>query len=91
MLRVTGSISANTGVAPVSRITLLVDTHDAGVVMTSSPGPTPAMRRPISSVQVPELNARTGRPPQYSDSAVSKRWFCGPVVIQPERSTSTTP
>lgn len=90
-LRVTGSMSTNTGVAPVSRITLLVATHDAGVVITSSPGPTPAIRRPISSVAVPELNTRTGRPPQYSDSAASKRWHCGPVVIQPERSTSATP
>ncbi len=37
MLRVTGSMSTNTGVAPTSRITLLVDTQEAGVVMTSSP------------------------------------------------------
>jgi len=70
---------------------LLVDTHEAGVVITSSPSPTPAMRRPISSVAVPELNVRTGRPPQNSESAASNFWFCGPVVIQPERSTSATP
>ena len=50
MLRVTGSISTNTGVAPASRITLLVATQDIGVVMTSSPGPMPAMRKPISIV-----------------------------------------
>src|ERR1700752_3273797 len=59
--------------------------------MTSSPGPTPARRKPISSVAVPELKVRTGRPPQYSESAASNAWFCGPVVIQPERSTSATP
>ena len=53
ILRVTGSMSANTGVAPVSRITLLVETHDAGVVMTSR-GRRPRCARPISSVQVPE-------------------------------------
>ncbi len=34
---------------------------------------------------------RTGRPPQNSESAASNFWFCGPVVIQPERSTSATP
>ena len=49
------------------------------------------MRRPISSVAVPELKVRTGRPPQNADSAASNFWFCGPVVIQPERSTSATP
>jgi len=43
MLRVTGSISTNTGRAPTSRMTLLVATHDNGVVMTSWPAPTPAI------------------------------------------------
>ena len=37
--------------------------HDAQV-MTSSPGPMPAMRRAISMVHVPELKVRTGRPPK---------------------------
>ena len=69
MLRVTGSISTNTGVAPTSRMTLLVATHDKGVVMTSSPAPMPAMRSAISMVQVPELKARTGRPPNNCDKA----------------------
>src|SRR5471030_2706536 len=49
------------------------------------------MRRAISIVQVPELKARTGRPPQYSDSLASKAFTCGPDVIQPERRTSATP
>jgi len=62
ILRVTGSISANTGVAPTSMMTLAVATHDTGVVMTSSPGPMPAMRSAISMVQVPELKVRTMRP-----------------------------
>src|SRR5579862_2777136 len=91
MLRVAGSISTKTGRAPTSRMTLLVATHESGVVMTSWPGPTPAMRSAISIVQVPELNARTGRPPQYSESFASKAFTCGPDVIQPERNTSATP
>jgi hypothetical protein len=37
------------------------------------------------------LNARTGRPPQYSDSLASKAFTCGPEVSQPDRSTSATP
>ena len=64
MLRVSGSMSTNRGVAPTARMTLLVATHDSGVVITSCPGPTPAMRSPTSMVQVPELKARTGRPPK---------------------------
>src|SRR5262245_7535812 len=91
MLRVTGSISTNTGRAPTSRITLLVATHESGVVITSWPGPTPAMRSAISIVQVPELKARTGRLPKYSDSFDSKSLTFGPEVIHPERSTSATP
>ena len=71
ILRVIGSISANTGVAPTSRITLAVATQEIGVVMTSSPAPIPAMRRAISMVQVPELNVRTGRPPKYADNCAS--------------------
>ena len=90
ILRVTGSISANTGVAPTSIITLAVATHEIGVVMTSSPAPIPAMRRAISIVQVPELKVRTGRPPKYSDNCASKAWTFGPLVIQPERNTSPT-
>ena len=65
-------------------------TQDSGVVMTSSPGPMPARRSATSSVAVPELKARTGRPPQYSDSAASNALTLGPLVIQPERSTSAT-
>jgi hypothetical protein len=42
-------------------------------------------------VQVPELKARTGRPPKYSESLASNAFTCGPDVIQPERSTSATP
>ena len=41
-------------------------TQEIGVVITSSPGPMPAMRKAISMVQVPELKVRTGRPPKYS-------------------------
>ena len=61
------------------------------MVMTSSPGPTPARRSATSSVAVPELKQRTGRPPQCRESAASKLFTCGPEVIQPERNTSATP
>jgi hypothetical protein len=41
-------------------------------------------------VQVPELKLRTGRPPKYSDNMFSNAATFGPVVIQPDRSTSAT-
>src|SRR2546421_7993716 len=91
ILAVTGSISPNTGRAPTASTTLLVATQESGVVMTSCPTPTPAMRSAISMVQVPELKTLTGRPPQYSDSFASSAFTFGPEVIQPERSTSATP
>ena len=72
-------------------MTLLVATHESGVVTTSCPGPMPAIRSATSIVAVPELNARTGRPPQYLDSAASSSFTFGPDVIQPERNTSATP
>jgi hypothetical protein len=91
ILRVTGSMSTKRGVAPTARMTLLVATHDSGVVITSSPGPMPAMRSATSMVPVPELKVRTGRPPKYSLSAASNALTCGPEVIQPLRRTSHTP
>src|SRR5580658_9074385 len=91
MLRVIGSTSTNTGLPPARTITLAVATQDSGVVITSSPGPTPASDMAISMPPVAELNARTGRPAKYADSVASNSRTCGPLVIQPERSTSATP
>src|ERR1700736_1725302 len=89
ILWVRESMSANFGVAPTSRITLDVATHEFGVVITSSPGPIPAMRNTTSIVQVPELNVRTGRPRKYSDNCDSKTCTFGPLLVShPERSTS---
>jgi hypothetical protein len=64
MLRVCGSTSTNTGRAPARTMTFAVATHDSAVVITSSPGPTPASARPISIPPVAELSTRTGRPPK---------------------------
>ena len=72
-------------------MTLLVATQESGVVITSWPGPMPAMRSAISIVHVPELKTRTGRPPKYAESFASKAFTWGPDVIQPERRTSATP
>lgn len=45
MLPVAGSMSAQTIFAPRSMMGSLVAVHVMGVVITSSPGPTPARRR----------------------------------------------
>src|SRR5580698_105147 len=91
IVRVAESMSTKTGLAPTSRTTLLVATQERGVVITSSPGPTPAIRSAISIVQVPELNTRTGRPPKYSESLASNAFTWGPDESHPERRTSATP
>jgi hypothetical protein len=49
------------------------------------------MRKAISMVHVPELNALTGRPPIVWDTCDSNSFTCGPEVSQPERKTSATP
>jgi hypothetical protein len=48
-------------------------------------------RQGRSSAPVAELMARTGRSPKYRDSSCSSCLTQGPLVIQPERSTSATP
>src|SRR5438105_9531504 len=61
-----------------------------GVVITSSPGPTPRVASAVWSAAVHEFSANAAgartRPPK-SDS---KRLTFGPVLIQSERSVSTT-
>ena len=91
MLRVARSMSTNTGRAPARTTTFAVATHESGVVMTSSPGPIPAISNASSSAPVPDARARTGRSPKYAESSASNCFAFGPLVIHPERSTSTTP
>src|SRR5512135_125782 len=90
MLRVTGSQSTNTGVAPTFTIMLRTVKKLCAQVITSLPGPMPASCSAISTAAVAEVTTRTGRPPQNSDSAASKRSTQGPLVMWPERSTSPT-
>src|SRR5665647_1258963 len=60
---VCGSMSAKTGVAPVSATELAVAAKVNDGTMTSSPGPIPAASRPRCSPEVPELTATQVRPP----------------------------
>ena len=55
ILRVLGSQSTNTGVAPASQIASAVAKKVLDVVMISSPGPSPRARNTNNSASVPEL------------------------------------
>src|SRR5262249_38517728 len=79
-----------TGVAPQCSITLAVATKVSGVVITSSPGPTPRPASARWSAAVHEFVATACSQPTYSANSCSKRLVFGPVPSQPERSVSTT-
>lgn len=60
--------------------------------ITSSPGPTPKIRRAISAHAVCELRQHTFLLPRYSPIFFSNCFVLGPVVIQPDfRALTTSP
>ena len=61
-LKWSGSMSANTGVAPVSATEFAVAAKVNDGTMTSSPGPMPAASRPRCRPEVPEFTATEARP-----------------------------
>src|SRR5436309_3273700 len=90
MLRSPSQTSAKTGVAPVCTITFAVAGHVIGVVITSSPGPTPRATRARCIAAVPDETAITRRASRYSAARCSSSAALGPVVSQPERIVSAT-
>jgi hypothetical protein len=62
-LSVSGSTSANTGVAPRWTMTLAVDAKVMGEVMTSSPAATPMASSARCKAAVQELTATARRAP----------------------------
>ena len=90
MFRSASRTSANTGVAPVWTITFAVAGHVIGVVITSSPGPTPSATSARCIAAVPEETASACFAPTYSAKRRSSSAARGPVVSQPERSVSAT-
>src|SRR5207249_7751516 len=89
-LSVSGSTSTSTGRAPTCSITLTEAVNVSGVVITSSPGPTRSVASAVCSPAVQELSASALGAPRCSANSPSKRFVLGPVVIQSERSVSTT-
>src|SRR4051812_33198398 len=90
MLRSPSRTSQKIGVAPQCSITLAVAGQVIGLVMTSSPGPTPTASRARWSAAVPEVTASTCSASRYSAMRSSSSAAFGPVVSHPERSVSTT-
>jgi hypothetical protein len=77
-------------VAPACTITFAVAGQVIGVVITSSPGPTPSARSARCNAAVPEATAMTCFDSKYSAHRSSSSAERGPVVSQPERSVSAT-
>src|SRR5918994_1727626 len=90
MLRSESRTSTKTGVAPQWTITFAVAGQVIGLVITSSPGPTPSATSERCSAAVPEETARTCSASKYSASRCSRSAARGPVVSQPDRIVSAT-
>src|SRR4030095_9521451 len=86
-LYVTGSMSTNTGVAPVSAMVVPEATNENAEVMTSSPAFTPSARRARRSASVPELTPTPCRAPEASASSASSARPSGPMMNHAEVST----
>jgi len=61
-----------------------------GVVMASSPGPSPAAKAVACSAAVPELKLTPYFAPTHAANRSSNSPTFGPVVSQSDRKTSTT-
>ena len=82
-LNVAGSMSTNTGVAPTWRIDSAVAKKENGVVMTSSPGPIPRQRRPMTRASVPLFNPTACFTPRKAATSCSKAATSLPRMKRP--------
>src|ERR1051325_4369260 len=87
---VSGATSTRTGRAPVCSMTLTDAAKVIGVGMTSSTGPMPRGARAGGSAAGQEWSPSAPGAPTYAANSLSNRRVLGPVVIQSERSVSTT-
>src|SRR2546425_5257758 len=90
MFRSPSRTSAKMGVAPAWTITFAVAGQVIGVVITSSPGPTPSASAERWRAAVPDATASACFAPAYSAKRSSSSAARGPVVSQPERRVSAT-
>ena len=80
MLYVSGSMSTNTGLAPVRQIEPAVAKNVYGEVITSSPGPIPRAINGNRSASVPDAQPIPRATPQYSASSASSFSTSGPIT-----------
>src|SRR3989338_1250886 len=90
MLSVLGSMSTNTGLAPVNKTELDVATKLSGVVIASSPRLRPAARHARWSAAVPLETATANFAPQKLASVASNSGMAGPWVSHLDFRTETT-
>jgi hypothetical protein len=88
ILQVTGSMSTNTGVAPSSTMASAVAMKVKGVVITSSPRPTPSAISAISNASVPEATVMQWRAPVYRARRSSSSATSGPMMYWPWSRTA---
>ena len=82
MFRVAASMSANTGVAPSKRKQLAEAANENGEVITSSPGPMPAMRQSRWSPAVPlDTAAAYGAPTPMQLMAYENQKKSAPLAL----------
>ncbi len=88
MLDVCGSMSTKTGVAPVYRIAATVAINIKGMVMTSSPGPTPAASKGQTQHTRARIDGDRGLGP-----AIGREFFfeCGDFWAKCELTTGEDP
>src|SRR3982074_2495838 len=88
--KVQPSTSANTTFAPRAAAAFAVEIQLIGVVMTSSPGPTPAAINARESPAVAEETARPYLVPQYPANSRSNCWTLTPQEGALACNTSST-
>ena len=89
ILRVSGSMSAKTGIPSLYRMAWFVETKVIGVVITSPPATSSTFRARCSAA-VAELSATACETPMYSAKRRSNSAVLGPRPIHPDWKTSCT-
>src|SRR5690554_783994 len=90
MFKVSGCMSAKTGVAPVYTTAWTVETKVIGVTITSSPGERSREAMARWSAAVQEFKPTQNLAPTFSANFFSNSSVFGPRPIHPERMVSTT-
>ena len=87
IVRRIGSMSANTGRAPVIMIARAVYAAESGAVITSSPGPMPSARNVSAMASVPLPTPTACAAPAAAANSASNASTSGPSTNQPRAIT----